>query len=47
MKAFRLSPEASHDLTEAKPKRDSSLHRPTRSQEANGKGNGVGLFRSE
>ena len=28
-------------------KRDSSLHRPTRSQEANGKGNGVGLLRSE
>jgi hypothetical protein len=28
-------------------KRDSLLHRPTRSQEANGKSKSVGLFRSE
>jgi hypothetical protein len=30
-----------------KPKRDSSLHSPTRSQGANAKEKGVGLFRSE
>jgi hypothetical protein len=47
MAGWRFTTEIPLGKPATKFKRDSSLHRPTRSQEANAKEKGVGLFRSE